>query len=75
MIFIFHYVLEHSPMPAGNHMFKVNNSNTRTRCETCSKLRIKTTERGLWRRSGIFIVKFEHISHLFLVFQLLSLSK
>ena len=24
--------------PAGNYMFKVNNRNTRTRCETCSKL-------------------------------------
>ena len=24
--------------PAGNYMFKVNNRNTRTRCETCSHL-------------------------------------
>ena len=24
--------------PAGKDMFKVNNSNTRTRCETCSNL-------------------------------------
>ena len=31
--------------PAGNYMFKVNNRNTRTRCETCSKLTIKTPER------------------------------
>ena len=28
-----------------------------------------------WRRSGIFIVNFEHISHLVLVFQLLTLSR
>ena len=28
-----------------------------------------------WRRSGIFIVNFEHISHLFLVFLLLTLSR
>ena len=28
-----------------------------------------------WRRSGIFIVNFEHISHLVLVFLLLTLSK
>ena len=28
-----------------------------------------------WRRSGIFIVNFEHISHLALVFLLLTLSK
>ena len=26
------------PFPAGNNMFKVNNRNTRTRCEICSKL-------------------------------------
>ena len=29
---------------------------------------------GHWRRSGIFIVNFEHISHLALVFLLLTLS-
>ena len=32
-------------VPAGNCMFKVNNRNTRTRCEICSKLTIKTPER------------------------------
>ena len=31
--------------PAGNYMFKVNNRNSRTRCELCSKLTIKTPER------------------------------
>ena len=31
--------------PAGNYMFKVNNRNTRTRCEIYSKLTIKTPER------------------------------
>ena len=31
--------------PASNYMFKVNNRNTRTRCEICSKLTIKTPER------------------------------
>ena len=30
--------------PASNYMFKVNNRNTRTRCEICSKLTIKTPE-------------------------------
>ena len=39
------------------YMFKVNNRNTRTRCEICSKLTIKTPERNS-----------EHISHLVLVF-------
>ena len=31
--------------PAGNCMFKVNNRNTRIRCEIGSKLTIKTLER------------------------------
>ena len=31
--------------PANNYMFKVNNKNTRSRCEICSKLTIKTPER------------------------------
>ena len=61
--------------PAGNYMFKVNNRNTRTRCEICSKLTIKTPERRQWRRSGVFIVNFEHISHLVLVFLLLTLNR
>ena len=45
-------------------MFKVNNRNTRARREICSKLTTKIPERRDWRRSGIFIVNFEHISHL-----------
>ena len=28
--------------PAGNYMFKVNNRNTRSMCEICSNLTIKT---------------------------------
>ena len=36
-------------------MFKVNNRNTRTRCGSAR------------RRSGVFIVNFEHISHLVLI--------
>ena len=50
--------------PGGNYIFKVNNRNTRTRCEICSKL-----------TAGIFVVNFEHISHLVLVFLLLTLSR
>ena len=49
--------------PAGIYLLKVNNRNTRTRCEICSELTIKIPERRQWRRSGIFIVNFEHISH------------
>ena len=54
--------------PTSNYMFEVNNRNTRTRCEICSKLTIKTPERRKWRRSGVFIVNFEHIFHLVLMF-------
>ena len=32
-------------IPASNYMFKVNNRNTRARCEICSKLTIKIPER------------------------------
>ena len=44
------------------------------RCEICSKITIKTPERSQSRRSGVFIVNFEHISHLFLAFLLLTLN-
>ena len=56
-------------------MFKVNNRNTRTRCEIYSKLTIKISlSLTLNLVSGIFIVNFEHISHLVLVFLLLNLG-
>ena len=58
--------------PAGNYLFKVNNRNTRTRCEICSKLTIKEPEQR--RSSGVFIVNFEHISHLALVILLSTLN-
>ena len=32
--------------PAGNYMFKVNNRNTKPKCEICSELTIKTPERS-----------------------------
>ena len=60
---------------AGIYLLIVNKRNTRTRCEICSKLTIKTPERRQWRLSDIFIVKFEYISHLVVVFLLLTLSK
>ena len=58
-----------------NYMFKVNNRSTRARCEICSKLTIKRPERRHSRRSGDFIVNFEHISQLALVLLLLTLSR
>ena len=56
--------------PAGIYVLKVNNRNTGKRCEVCSKLTIKTPELC----SGVFIIKFEHISHFVLVFLLLTLN-
>ena len=52
---------------AGNYLLKVSNRSTRTRCEIYSKLTVKTLE-----RRGILIVNFEHISHLVMVFLLLT---
>ena len=46
-------------LPA-NIYVKINNKNTRERCEMCSKLTIKTPEQR--RRSGVFIVNCKHIS-------------
>ena len=54
--------------PAGIYLLKVNNRNTRTRCEIYSKLTRKTPERRLAS------LNFEHISHLVLVFLLLTLN-
>ena len=39
-----------------------------------AKVNNKDTEQRHWRRSGVFIIYFEHISHLALVFLLLTLS-
>ena len=61
--------------PAGIYLPKVNKRNTRTRYEICSKLAIKIPERHHWRRSGIYIMIFDHISHLVRVFPLLTLSR
>ena len=54
--------------PAGIYLLKINYRNIRARREICSKL--KTPE----RRFGVFNVNFKHISHLVLVFPLLTLN-
>ena len=61
-------------MLACTYLLKLNNRKTRTRCELCSKLTLKTPERRQWRLSGVFIVNFEHISHLALLPLLLILN-
>ena len=57
------------------YLFKVDNRNTRKRYEICSNLIKKPPEWRHRRRSGVFIVNFEHILHFFLVFLLLTLNK
>ena len=57
------------------YLLKVNNRHTRKRCEIFLKLTIKTPERRQWHRSGVFIIYFEHISHLFLMFLVLTLNR
>ena len=47
--------------PTGIYLLKVNNRNTRIRCKYV-------------HLSGVFIVNFEHISYLVLVFLLLNLN-
>ena len=63
--------------PANIYLVKVNNKNTGNMyiCKICSKLTIQTSERGRWRCSGVFIVNFEYISQLFLVFLLLTFDR
>ena len=60
--------------PAGIYLLKINKRNTRTRCEICSKLTIKTPERRQWRCSGVFVVNSEHDSYFVPVFLLLTLN-
>ena len=54
------------------YLFKLNNRNTRKRCEICPKSTIETLEQ---RSSRYFIASFEHISHVFLVPLLWTLGK
>ena len=53
---------------------KLKNKNSRTRYEIGMKLTIKTPERRQWCRSGLFIVNFEQVSYLTLMFLFLTLS-
>ena len=48
-------MLKNDNFPAGKYKFKGNNGNTRTRCEICLKLTIKSC-------FGVFIVNIEQAS-------------
>ena len=60
-------------IPADIYFFKVNN--TGAMCAICLKLTKKTSVWRQWCHSGVFIVKFEQISHIMLVFLLLTSNK
>ena len=49
-------ILLFSSYPACVCLLKVDNRNTRIRCEICSKLTIKAAERRHWHHSVVFIV-------------------
>ena len=51
-------------LPTGN---KVSNWRTRIRCESCSRLRMKTLERCQWCHSSVFVVNCKHISSFVLI--------
>ena len=60
---------------ASTYFFKINNGNTKAMSEIGSKLTIKTLKQCQWRSCGVFIINFEKISHIALVFPLLTLCK
>ena len=47
--------------PTNILLLKVNNKNTRKRCEICLELTLKTPEARFWNRSSSFIVDFEQV--------------
>ena len=61
-------------IPANISLIKASKRSTNKKCETCSKLTIKTSERCPWRQSRAFIFNLEHISPIFLVLLLLTLT-
>ena len=69
-IFLYHLS---GPFPAIINLFYVNNGNTSATYGISSKLKLETPERRQ-RRSGVFIVNFEQILHIILVFLFLTLT-
>ena len=55
------------------YIFNVNNGNDRIMSEICSKLTIETP--GRMTRSSVFIDNFEQISHIVMLFPLLTYEK
>ena len=60
------------------YLFKTNNGNTKNdigKCKMCLKLTVRIPERPQWHCAGVFIVDYQQISHIHLVFPLVTLNK
>ena len=59
-----YYGTTNTSFSTGIYLLKVNNRTTRTKCEICSKLTIKTSERRHRHTSsyGVSIVNFEQLN-------------
>ena len=69
-----HNALRCKHNPVGIYLFKVNNENNRTMCESCSKLIIKTPKQRQWHRPDVFDVNFEQVWQFILMLLLLTLK-
>ena len=61
-----YHVFKMKTNPAGIYLSKL------TMCEICSNLAIETPGQYPWHRSGVFIVYFRQVSHIILMFSLLT---
>ena len=60
----------------GRHLLvQSQNGYTRTMGEICSNLTINIEEWSHWHRSGVFVVNFEYVSDIVLLWPLLTLNK
>ena len=70
---IFIYVVPVSLLVFLGILLHVNNGNTKKKnCEIYWQLTVKVQERPQWLRICAFIINFEHISHIVMVFPLLA---
>ena len=68
---LFHHFSKAPSFPSDVFFFKVNNGNTKTISEVCSK----TQERRHWSRFEVFIINFEQISRIVQLLLFLTLNK
>ena len=61
--------------PIAIYLFKITNVSTRGMCNIYSQLTTKTPKQFQWHPFRVFVFNFEHISHIVVVFPLLTLNK